>query len=69
MLNKAMLFTLKLMCYEFFIIKIAKILFAINNVTYSIRLNSLTLISIEDDFLKNLDFDQIIGHFAAKKVG
>jgi AAA+ superfamily predicted ATPase len=26
------------------------------------------LISIEDDFLKNLDFDQIIGHFAAKKA-
>lgn len=33
-----------------------------------IRLNTLALISIEDDFLKNLDFDQIIGDFAAKNA-
>ena len=32
------------------------------------RLNSLALISIENDFLKNLDYERIINDFAAKNV-
>lgn len=32
------------------------------------RLNSLALISIENDFLKNLDYERIINDFAAKNA-
>ena len=32
------------------------------------RLNSLDLISIESDFLKNLDYERIINDFAAKNA-